>query len=72
VKLDLAVALDDHNVIELDLVALDGLAQIRRHLLGRWELGRSLSASDAKAKLVTALQQLEASYQKSFARLSCD
>jgi hypothetical protein len=36
------------------------------------ELGRSLSASDAKAKLVTALQQLEASYQKSFARLSCD
>jgi hypothetical protein len=47
-------------------------AKIRRHLLGRWELGRSLSASDAKAKLVTALQQLEASYQKSFARLSCD
>jgi uncharacterized protein YoxC len=36
------------------------------------EVGRSLSASDAKAKLVTALQQLEASYQKSFARLSCD
>jgi hypothetical protein len=34
------------------------------------EVGRSLSASDAKAKLVTALQQLEASYQKSFARLS--
>jgi NADH dehydrogenase/NADH:ubiquinone oxidoreductase subunit G len=31
------------------------------------EVGRSLSASDAKAKLVTALQQLEASYQKSFA-----
>src|SRR4051794_14279685 len=29
------------------------------------EFGRSLSASDAKAKLVTALQQLEASYQKS-------
>jgi hypothetical protein len=36
------------------------------------EFGRSLSASDAKAKLVTALQQLEASYQKSFAQLSCD
>jgi uncharacterized protein YoxC len=36
------------------------------------EVGRSLSASDAKEKLVTALQQLEASYQKSFARLSCD
>jgi hypothetical protein len=39
-ELDLAVvlALDDHNVIELDLVALDGLAQIRRHLLGRREV----------------------------------
>ena len=36
------------------------------------EVGRSLSASDAKAKIVTALQQLEASYQKSFARLNCD
>ena len=36
------------------------------------EVGRSLSASHAKAKLVTALQQLEASYQKSFAQLSCD
>ena len=32
----------------------------------------SLSASDAKAALVTALQQLEASYQKTFAPLNCD
>ena len=33
---------------------------------------RSLSASDAKAELVTALQQLEASYQETFAQLDCD
>ncbi len=36
------------------------------------EFGSSLSASDAKAGLVTALQQLEASYQNTFARVSCD
>jgi hypothetical protein len=36
------------------------------------QLGTSLSASDAKAQVVTALQQLEASYQKAFAPLSCD
>jgi hypothetical protein len=36
------------------------------------ELGSSLSASDAKAGIVTALQQLAASYQKAFARLNCD
>jgi hypothetical protein len=36
------------------------------------ELGSSLSASDAKAQLVTALQQLQASYQKAFAPLNCD
>ena len=35
------------------------------------QLGRSLSASDAKAGVVTALQQLEASYQKTFAPLNC-
>jgi hypothetical protein len=32
----------------------------------------SLSASDAKAGLVTALQQLGASYEKTFAPLNCD
>lgn len=31
----------------------------------------SLSATDVKAALVTALQQLEASYQKTFAPLNC-
>jgi hypothetical protein len=36
------------------------------------QLGSSLSASDAKAAVVTALQQLEASYQKAFAPLNCD
>jgi hypothetical protein len=36
------------------------------------ELGASLSASDAKAGVASALQQLEASYQKTFARLKCD
>lgn len=36
------------------------------------DLGTSLSASDAKAQVVTALQQLEASYQKAFAPLNCD
>jgi hypothetical protein len=36
------------------------------------ELGSSLSASDAKAQVATALQQLEASYQKAFAPLNCD
>ena len=36
------------------------------------DLGSSLSASDAKAQIVTALQQLQASYQKAFAPVSCD
>ena len=36
------------------------------------QLGTSLSASDAKAALVTALQQLGASYEKTFAPLNCD
>jgi hypothetical protein len=36
------------------------------------QLGSSLSASDTKAEVVTALQQLEASYQKTFAQLNCD
>jgi len=36
------------------------------------ELGTSLSASDAKAGVVTALEQLGASYKKTFAPLSCD
>jgi hypothetical protein len=36
------------------------------------ELGSSLSASDAKAGLVTALDQLAASYQKAFAPVNCD
>ena len=36
------------------------------------QLGSSLSASDAKAAVVTALQKLEASYRKAFAPLNCD
>jgi hypothetical protein len=36
------------------------------------DLGTSLSASDAKARVVTGLQQLEASYQKAFAPVTCD
>jgi hypothetical protein len=36
------------------------------------QLGSSLSASDAKAQAVTALDQLAASYQKAFAPLNCD
>ena len=36
------------------------------------QLGSSLSASDAKAQVATALQQLEASYRKAFAPLNCD
>jgi hypothetical protein len=36
------------------------------------ELGTSLSASDAKASVVTALQQLEATYRSTFARINCD
>ena len=36
------------------------------------ELGRSLSASDAKAAVATALDQLAASYQEAFAPLNCD
>ena len=36
------------------------------------QLGSSLSAADAKAQVVTALDQLEASYQKAFAPLNCD
>ena len=35
-------------------------------------LGSSLSASDAKAAVVTALDQLAASYQKAFAPVNCD
>ena len=35
------------------------------------DLGTSLSASDAKAQVVTALEQLEASYKKAFAPLDC-
>ena len=35
------------------------------------DLGSSLSASDAKAQVVTALEQLEASYQEAFAPLDC-
>ena len=35
------------------------------------DLGTSLSAADAKARVVTGLQQLEASYQKAFAPLDC-
>jgi hypothetical protein len=36
------------------------------------QLGSSLSASDAKAGVVAALDQLAASYQKTFAPLNCD
>ena len=36
------------------------------------DLGSSLSAADAKAQLVTALNQLAASYQKAFAPLTCN
>jgi hypothetical protein len=36
------------------------------------QLFTSLSASDAKTALVTALQQLEASYQTAFEPLNCD
>jgi hypothetical protein len=36
------------------------------------ELGTSLSASDAKSALASALQQLAASYQSTFAPLNCD
>ena len=35
------------------------------------DLGTSLSASDAKAQVVTALEQLEASYKKAFEPLDC-
>jgi hypothetical protein len=36
------------------------------------QLGSSLSASDAKAQVITALDQLAASYQEAFAPLNCD
>jgi hypothetical protein len=36
------------------------------------QLGSSLSAADAKAQVVTALDQLAASYQKAFAPLNCN
>ena len=36
------------------------------------ELGSSLSAADAKAQVVTALNQLAASYQEAFAPLECN
>ena len=36
------------------------------------QLGSSLSAADAKAQVVTALNQLAASYQEAFAPLNCD
>ena len=36
------------------------------------QVGSSLSAPDAKAQVVTALNQLAASYQKAFAPLNCD
>jgi hypothetical protein len=36
------------------------------------QLGSSLSASDAKTQLTTALDQLAASYQKAFAPLNCN
>ena len=36
------------------------------------QLGSSLSAADAKAEVVTALDQLAASYQKAFAPLNCN
>jgi hypothetical protein len=36
------------------------------------QLGSSLSAADAKAQVVTALDQLATSYQKAFAPLNCN
>jgi uncharacterized phage infection (PIP) family protein YhgE len=36
------------------------------------QLGSSLSAADAKAQVVTAIDQLAASYQSAFAPLNCD
>ena len=36
------------------------------------QLGSSLSAADAKAQVVTALDQLAATYQKAFAPLNCN
>ena len=36
------------------------------------QLGSSLSAADAKEEVVTALDQLAASYQKAFAPLNCN
>ncbi len=36
------------------------------------DLGSSLSASDAKAQVVTALDQLAATYKKAFAPLNCN
>ena len=36
------------------------------------QVGSSLTAADAKAQVVTALNQLAASYQKAFAPLNCD
>ena len=36
------------------------------------QVGSSLSAADAKAQIVTALNQLAASYQKAFAPLTCN
>jgi hypothetical protein len=36
------------------------------------DVGSSLSAADAKARVATGLQQLEASYQKAFAPVNCD
>ena len=35
------------------------------------DLGTSLSASDAKARVVTGLGQLQASFKKAFAPLDC-
>ena len=36
------------------------------------QLGSSLSAADAKTQVLTAINQLAASYQKAFAPLNCD
>jgi hypothetical protein len=36
------------------------------------QIGSSLSVADAKAGVVTALQQVGASYKKAFAPLNCD
>ena len=36
------------------------------------QLGSSLSAADAKAQILTAIDQLAASYQTAFAPLNCD